>query len=79
MDWLGTKNQIDAASALGNGTHVVILSRMENTRGDARLDQMEQRRVSDGIDVDVIGLMQVAPVVLATLQRAQSDSRSPYA
>ena len=54
VDWLGTKNQIDAASMLGNETHVIILSRFAAPRLDG--PPKELGRAAD----DVVGAMQVS-------------------
>mmetsp|Transcript_2894 Transcript_2894/g.5620 ORF Transcript_2894/g.5620 Transcript_2894/m.5620 type:complete len:343 (-) Transcript_2894:40-1068(-) len=48
VDWLGQKSQIDAAKAVGSGTHVVICSSMGGTDPSNMLNSIAREELPDG-------------------------------
>lgn len=50
VDWIGQKNQIDAAAANGPGTHVLIVSSMGGTTVDNPLNDLGKTVLPDGTE-----------------------------
>lgn len=48
VDWLGQKNQIDAAKEMGSGTHVLICSSMGGTNPNHPLNNLGREMLDDG-------------------------------